>query len=151
DYFRDFTSFGLNVATIDALPSVAQLSWAGSEYWRAHLQTYTYQTLQDRTGSYCRPPFDKLPELYLCGARYNWGGFDVATDNYAVKFRMPRFQAPFLYSASVGDPSRYPYQSYDGTRLSSYNAISYPIVRPGWYLTPKAALHLSQYTTNWNG
>ena len=151
DYFRDFTSFGLNEATIDALPSVAQLSWAGSEYWRAHLQTYTYQTLQDRTGSYRRPPFDKLPELYLRGARYNWGGFDVATDNYAVKFRMPRFQAPFLYSASVGDPSRYPYQSYDGTRLSSYNAISYPIVRPGWYLTPKAALHLSQYTTNWNG
>lgn len=147
DYFRDFASFGLNDATIDALPSIAQLSWGGAQYWQAHLQTNTYQTLQDRSASYRRPPFDKVPELYVRGARYNWGGFDVATDNYAVKFRMPRYSAPFAYP--YGD--RYPYQSYDGTRLSSYNAISYPIVRPGWYLTPKAALHLSQYSTNWNG
>lgn len=148
NYFRDFTTFGLNEATIDALPSLASVNWNGSKYWQAHLLTYTYQTLQDRTGSYRQPPFDKLPEIYVRGARYNWGGFDIATDNYAVKFHMPKFNHPtFAYPWGAN----YPYQSYDGTRLSSYNSIAYPIVRPGWYLTPKAALHLSQYTTHWNG
>lgn len=151
DYFRDFTTFGLNESTIDVLPSVARLSWGGSPYWQAHLQTYTYQTLQDRTSTYRRPPFDKLPELYVRGSRYNWGGFDLATDNYAVKFAMPKFKARYFEDFPTLRMPNDPYQSYDGTRLSSYNSISYPIVRPGWYITPKAALHLSQYSTSWNG
>ena len=154
DYFRDFTTFGLNEATIDSLPSIARLNWSGSPYWRAYLQTYTYQTLQDRTSTYRRPQFDKLPELYVRGARYNWGGFDVATDNYATKFSMPKFRSrvvDMFPSQNLDSRPTFPYQAYDGTRLSSYNAISYPIVRPGWYMTPKAALHLSQYTTHWNG
>ncbi|WP_209304300.1 LPS-assembly protein LptD [Pusillimonas caeni] len=154
DYFRDFTTFGLNEATIDALPSIARLNWSGSPYWQAYLQTYTYQTLQDRTSTYRRPQFDKLPEFYVRGARYNWGGFDVATDNYATKFSMPKFRSrvvDMFPSQNLDSRPTFPYQAYDGTRLSSYNAISYPIVRPGWYVTPKAALHLSQYTTHWNG
>lgn len=154
DYFRDFTTFGLNEATTDVLPSIARLSWGGSPYWRAYLQTYTYQTLQDRTASYRRPPFDKVPELYVRGARYNWGGLDVATDNYAVKFTMPRFRSrvvDMFPSQNLERRVGFPYQAYGGTRISSYNAISYPIVRPGWYATPKAVLHLSQYSTDWNG
>src|SRR5690606_12671936 len=76
DYFRDFTTFGLNEATIDSVPSVARLSWTGgAPYWRAYVQTYTYQTLQDHTDRYRRPQFNKLPELYVRGARYNWNGF----------------------------------------------------------------------------
>jgi len=149
DYYRDFTTFGLNEATTDVVPSIARLDWRPNTYWRAHLQTYTYQTLQDSTSaSHRRPPFDKVPELYVRGAHYNWGGFDVATDNYAVKFAMPDYRDAW-HAYPYG--TSYPYEWYDGTRLSSYNTISYPIVRAGWYVTPKAGLHLSQYTTDWNG
>src|SRR5690606_14208125 len=36
DYFRDFSTFGLNEATNDYLPSIAQLSWSGAKYWSAY-------------------------------------------------------------------------------------------------------------------
>lgn len=149
DYFRDFTSLGLNEASIDNLPSRVRLSWAGAKYWRAHVQTHTYQALQDKTAArHRRPPFDKLPELYVRGARYNWAGFDVGSSNTATWFSMPKYKDPF--HPYPHGATRYPYDWYDGQRLASYNSIAYPIVRAGWYLTPKAALHLSQYRTNWN-
>ncbi|HEY9278972.1 MAG TPA: LPS-assembly protein LptD [Eoetvoesiella sp.] len=152
NYFRDFSTFGLNEATTTYLPRVATLGWGGYKYWNAHVQAYTYQTLQDETGGYLIPPYDKLPELYVRGARYNWGGFDVASNNYATKFRMPDFKdATRSYGSVFGDYSRYPNQSYEGTRFSSYTTVAYPIVRSGWYVTPKAGLHLSQYNTDWNG
>src|SRR5690606_26056037 len=34
---------------------------------------------------------------------------------------------------------------------SSYTSASFPIVRAGWYITPKAGLHVSQYSTDWQG
>lgn len=152
DYYRDFSSLGLNQASIDSVPSMARLSWGGAKYWRAYLQTYTYQTLQDRTADFSRrPQFDKLPELYVRGSRYNWGGFDVATDNYATQFIMPKYRDPFHVYSRQYSASLYPRQAYDGQRLTSYNSISYPIVKAGWYVVPKAAMHLSQYHTDWHG
>ncbi|MCB5362510.1 LPS-assembly protein LptD [Pusillimonas sp. CC-YST705] len=150
DYYRDFTSLGLNEASIDSIPSMATLGWSGSKYWQAHVQTLTYQTLQDRTAQYSRlPQYDKLPELYVRGARYNWGGFDLTSDNYATQFKMPKYRDPF--HPYPYNPSLFPRQSYDGQRVSSYNSIAYPIIRAGWYMVPKAAMHLSQYHTDWHG
>src|SRR3546814_21026160 len=48
DYFRDFSSFGLNEASYTYLPSNAGLSWSGARYFNASLYAYTYQTLQDK-------------------------------------------------------------------------------------------------------
>src|SRR5699024_7951146 len=90
--------------------------------------------------------YDKLPELKLRLSRFNWGGFDVESDNQVTRFRMPKFIGgthPYPYR-------NYPYQSYDGVRYKSYNTISYPIVRAGWYLTPKVGLHATHYETEWN-
>jgi len=39
----------------------------------------------------------------------------------------------------------------DGQRLSLYSSVAYPVVRPGWYVTPKAGLHYSHYDTRWHG
>src|SRR5690606_29481270 len=76
DYFRDFSSFGLAESTFNYLPSSARVSWSGLKYFSASLSAYKYQTLQDSTaGYYATPQYDKLPELYVRGARYNWGGF----------------------------------------------------------------------------
>lgn len=149
DYFRDFSVIGLNQATTNYLPRVATLGWNGSQYWNASVQAYTYQTLQDTSSgaAYLAPPYDKLPELYVRGARYDWGGFDVASTNYATHFVSP------VYTGNLSQ-----FQAYNGVhilpngeRFSSYNTISYPIVRAGWYLTPKVGLHLSQYNTDWFG
>ena len=149
DYFRDFSTYGLNESTKNYLRSRARLSWGGSRYFRASVTATKYQTLQDRTTTYRRPQYDKLPELYVRGARYNWGGFDVVSDNYVTRFVMPEFKYgthDYPYRAPLE-----PDQSYSGDRYSSYTTVSYPIVRAGWYITPKAGLHLSQYNTDWQG
>jgi len=148
DYFRDFSSFGLTDSTLNYLPSSAALSWGGSKYFYASVAAYKYQTLQDATlGYYMTPQYDKLPELFVRGARYNWGGFDVVSENYATKFRMPYYTG--RYTGSIFDPWRTRHRAPDGTRMTSYTSVSHPIVRPGWYITPKAGLHLSQYSTDW--
>ncbi|HUG57540.1 MAG TPA: LPS-assembly protein LptD [Candidimonas sp.] len=145
DYFRDFSSLGLNEATNTYLPSNAGLSWSGYKYFNASLYAYSYQTLQDSTSSYLTPQYNKLPELYVRGARYNWGGFDVQSDNYATRFEMP------FYSGSIDKFSYYKDNRVapNGTRYSSYTTVAYPIVRAGWYVTPKVGLHMSQYNTDW--
>lgn len=149
DYFRDFSTFGLNEATNTYLPATATLGWSGYKYFNASVQAVSYQTLQDTTGGYLPPQFDRLPELYIRGARYNWGGFDVQSDNYATRFSMPKvkYDAPFYN----GPTDLLPYQSYDGVRFMSYTSVAYPIVRAGWYVTPKVGVHMSQYNTHWNG
>src|SRR3546814_14134959 len=58
-------------------------------YFNAALYAYTYQTLQDKTADYLVPQYDRLPELFVRGARYNWGGFEVQSDNYATRFVRP--------------------------------------------------------------
>ncbi|MBC7203858.1 MAG: LPS-assembly protein LptD, partial [Pusillimonas sp.] len=47
NYFRDFSTIGVNQASIDYLPRVLTVGWAGSPYWQASVQHYTYQTIQD--------------------------------------------------------------------------------------------------------
>lgn len=145
DYFRDFSTIGLNEATTTYLPSSATVNWSGYQYFSAYLSAQTYQTLQDSTSTYLTPQYNKLPELHVRAARYNWGGFDVASENYATRFRMP------FYSGRLSKFDTYRNQRIapNGTRFSSYNTLSYPIVRPGWYLTPKVGVHLSQYSTDW--
>lgn len=145
DYFRDFSSFGLNDSTIQDLASTVTLGWGGSKYFRSHVSATRYQTLQDSSTGYRQPQYDKLPEWYLGASRYNWGGFDVVSDNYATRFRMP------FYSGNLNefDNMRYTRQAPDGSRFSSYTTVAYPVIRPGWYITPKAGVHMSQYQTDW--
>lgn len=146
DYFRDFSNLGLNEATTNYLPSSARLGWSGFKYFSASLAAVKYQTLQDRTSDrYRRPQFDKLPELTVRGARYNWGGFDVVSHNTATRFRMPFYTG----RASEFDEYRDRRLTQDGKRFASYTSVAYPFVRPGWYVTPKAGIHLSQYSTDW--
>ncbi|NLC37153.1 MAG: LPS-assembly protein LptD, partial [Alcaligenaceae bacterium] len=147
DYFRDFSAFGLNEASTSWLASSASLSWAGSPYLSSSVAVYKYQTLQDSGTSYRPPQYDKLPEFHLRAARYDWGGFDVVSENYATRFSMPFYSG----TLSVFDEDRDKRRAPDGDRFTSYTTIAYPIVRAGWYLTPQVGLHLSQYNVDWYG
>ncbi|WP_353171804.1 LPS-assembly protein LptD [Paracandidimonas soli] len=151
NYHRDFTALGLGQSQENSLPSHARLNWSGYNYFSAGLRVQTYQTLQDTDlGYYRRPEFDKLPELTFRGARYGWNNFDVVSENSVTKFRMPLRREMYrgvLYDLGrAGTTTR---QAPDGTRFSSYTSIAYPIVKAGWYVTPKAGLHMSQYSTDW--
>lgn len=144
DYFRDFASFGLNEASYTYLPSSLGLTWGGSKYVSASLFAYKYQTLQDLTQStYLVPQYDRLPELFVRAARFNWNGLDVQSDNYLTHFKRPVYEGSFfpsVFGKNIGP---------DGTRAQSYTTVAYPIVRPGWFVTPKVGLHLTHYDTKW--
>ncbi|WP_220474197.1 LPS assembly protein LptD, partial [Klebsiella pneumoniae] len=125
NYFRDISELGLNTASTTYLPRRGRVGWS-STYWQTYAQVYKYQTLQDPDAPLA-PPYDKVPELWLKGARYDWGGFDAEWVSTAV-----RFQRSLLNGRRLGP---------DGDRLQTYPTVSYPIGRPGWFLVPKVGVH----------
>ena len=137
-YFDDFASLGVNQAVISALPRQAGGGWA-NQYVNTSVQVSTFQTLAGT------PQYNKVPEYAVNASRFDFGGFDVQSLNTVTEFQAPIDQR-FAYGP--GGSLRW---RPDGQRLLSYNSIAYPIVRPGWYITPKIAMSLSQYQTNWYG
>lgn len=90
----------MNQASTTYLPQRARVGWS-STYWSAYAQVYKYQTLQD-PDALLTPPYDKQPELYLRGARYDWGGFDVDWTSTAVRFSKPLFLAIATVPTATG-------------------------------------------------
>jgi LPS-assembly protein len=137
-YFDDFASLGINQAVITALPRQAGGGWA-NEYFNTSVQVSTFQTLSGL------PQYNKVPEYTINAARFDYGGFDVQSLNTFTEFRTPLDNR---FAFGPGGSLRF---RPEGQRLLSYNSIALPIVRPGWYVTPKIAVSLSQYQTNWYG
>ncbi len=143
NYFKDFASIAVNQASLTYLPSVVSLGWA-DQYWSAGIQTMTFQTIAP-TGTTVAPMYNKVPEYTINGARFDYGGFDVQSQNTLTAFQMPldkRF--------AIGPEGSLRWKP-DGQRALSYNSIAYPIVQPGWFITPKVALSMAQYQTEWYG
>ncbi|MFC4278396.1 LPS-assembly protein LptD [Achromobacter aloeverae] len=134
DYFRDFTSIGVNDASTTYLPRQGMVGW-NNRYWQSYVQVYKYQTLQDPDAPIVSP-YNKEPELSLNGQRYDLNGFDLEFASTATRFSRPIFEGT--------------HYGPDGDRLIMYPTISYPIVRPGWYITPKVGVNFTQYqNTKW--
>ena len=135
NYYRDISNtIGLNTAVTTTLPQTVQVGWT-NPYWNASVQSLHYQTLQDPSAPIA-PPFNELPALRLNGHRYDWNGMDLNLDASAI-----RFQRPLEAGTRLGP---------DGDRVEIYPSISYPIIRPGWYITPKVGVNYTQYSsTNW--
>lgn len=130
DYFKDFSLLGVNEATTTYLTRSGFAGW-GSRDWQARVEYTTFQTLDD-----IAPQYNKVPAFSLNGARFDQNGFDLQSNNDAIWFDRPLDQ--------FGNP-----YGPNGQRYVSYNTVSYPVVRPGWYITPKVGLHLTRYETEW--
>jgi LPS-assembly protein len=112
----------------------------GGEYWNVAARVQNYQVLQDpaATGPNGNPalfvprPYDRLPQLNFHAGRYDvLGGFDWSVDAEATQFSHP-------------DPI------VQGNRLVFVPQISYPFVRPGYFITPKLMLHATKYDLKHN-
>lgn len=130
DYFKDFSLLGVNEATTTYLTRSGFVGW-GNRDWRSRVEYTTFQTLGDIT-----PQYNKVPAFSLNGARFNQNGFDLESSNAAIWFDRPLDK----FGNSFGP---------DGQRFVSYNTATYPIVRPGWYITPRVGLHTTRYQTDW--
>jgi len=107
-------------------------------YWSLNARVQSYQVLQDpaaqdpnnpNAAALTVPrPYDRLPQINFHAGRYDvLGGFDWSTDAEIVRFSHPDKNL------------------VQGNRANLVGQVSYPIVRPGWFFTPKVILHATQY------
>jgi LPS-assembly protein len=99
------------------------LNYAGT-FWSAAVRTSNYQVLQDPAAPIARP-YDRLPQLSLQAGRQDVRGFDWSFDS-----ELTRFWHPDLLR---------------GERLVLNPRISYPVIRPGYFVTPKFSFDLTRY------
>ncbi|CAG9164858.1 LPS-assembly protein LptD [Cupriavidus laharis] len=78
-----------------------------------------------------QPSYERVPQLNGKYIRYDLGGFDVQVEADYTRFHIPLTSTGF--------------QQPQGERMFVQPTISYPIVRPGWYVTPKVILNATQY------
>jgi LPS-assembly protein len=107
-------------------------------YWSLNVRVQSYQVLQDpasrdpnnpNAAALTVPrPYDRLPQINFHAGRYDvLGGFDWSADAEMVRFSHPEGTL------------------VQGNRANLVSQVSYPIVRPGWFFTPKVTLHATQY------
>jgi LPS-assembly protein len=121
-YPTDFAS-SLTTGTQRLLLRDVALS-SSSGYWHAGARVSNYQVLQDPLSPITRP-YDRLPQLTFGARRQDVKGFDWSVDSDLTHFSHPELER--------------------GQRLVMNPRISYPIVRPGYFVTPKLSLHASTY------
>ncbi|WP_313167841.1 LPS-assembly protein LptD [Massilia oculi] len=100
------------------------------QFWSLTARAQNYQVLQDPAAetnpSLSVPrPYDRLPQINFRAARYDVAGFDWSIDAEAT-----RFDHPTLVT---------------GNRAVVQGQVSYPIVRPGWFITPKLMYNAAKY------
>ncbi|MEW7848031.1 LPS-assembly protein LptD [Massilia aurea] len=100
------------------------------QFWSLSARAQNYQVLQDPAAatnpSLTVPrPYDRLPQINFRSARYDVAGFDWAVDAEATRFAHPT--------------------DVDGSRAVIQGQVSYPIVRPGWFVTPKVMYNAAKY------
>ena len=126
DYFVDY-SRTIALSSQRVLPRDAALTYT-QPYWYATAHVLRYQTLQD-PASPITPPYEKSPQLLFHGARLDvLGGFDFNVDADATRFIHPTLAS--------------------GTRIVVNPSVSFPILRPGWFVTPKLSYNATHYSVD---
>lgn len=103
---------------------------AGVSYaWQDFSLLARVQKFQTLTPS--QPSYERVPQINGKYTRYDLGGFDVQVETDFTRFRIP------LTTDGTQQP--------EGDRLFVQSSVSYPIVRPGWFITPKVSFNATQY------
>jgi LPS-assembly protein len=101
-----------------------------AQHWNLSARVQNYQVLQDPAAAndpalLVPRPYDRLPQINFHSGRYDVGGFD-----WTVDAEVTRFLHPLLVR---------------GNRAVLVPQVSYPIVRPGYFITPKVIVNASTY------
>lgn len=123
DYFLDFSS-NIEEATTQFLQSRASIRGGGNG-WNVILQADSFQVL-DRDVAENREPYRRLPRLAADGRWPILGNIDFTLDSEFVYFHR-----------DVG---------VTGARLDIQPAIEWSLIRPGWFLKPRAAVRYTSYS-----
>lgn len=122
DYPNDFSS-SITAASQRLLLRDIGVSYAGS-FWNASARATNYQVLQDPRAPIARP-YDRLPQISFSAGRQDVKGFDWRAGAELTSFNHPTLA--------------------EGERFVVNPRISFPIIDPGYFITPSASLHASTY------
>jgi LPS-assembly protein len=95
-------------------------------FWNTVARVSNYQVLQD-PASPITAPYDRLPQLTFTAGRQDVQGFDWVTDAELTRFW-------------DSDETR-----IRGSRFVLNPRISYPVIRPGYFITPKLSFNFTKY------
>ena len=97
----------------------------------------SYQTLNpDSTSSqHIDKVYSLAPQVNLVARRPEFLGADLALTGQFTSFTHA--------DANSSDPSK---RKDEGRRMVAYPSIALPFVQPGWYVTPKAGVHVTNYS-----
>lgn len=132
DYPDDF-SRNLATSTQRLLLRDLSTTYAG-DFWSATARVSGYQVLQDINSTIIQP-YGRLPQLSLHAGRYDVNGFDWSTDVQATRF----WHSDFVPSTSIVDTR------VRGDRFTVNPKISYPIIRPEYFIKPQVSFHATSY------
>lgn len=96
----------------------------GQPFWSVALHASGYQVLQDPLAPIVQP-YDRLPQFTLHAGRQDVNGFDWSVDGEAVRFWQP--------------------DVVEGDRYTLTPRLSYPIIFPSGFLTPKVSFSFTKY------
>jgi len=122
EYFVDYA----RTITQSADRSLPRNLWLARGWgdWTARLNVLQYQNILEARNT---PPYDRLPQLTVIGARRDLGGLDLS-----MTLDTNNFRRDLAGTAQ-------------GWRMTANPAIAYPIGGPSWFVTPKAMLNAAAY------
>ncbi|MCY7388134.1 MAG: LPS-assembly protein LptD [Burkholderiales bacterium] len=128
NYFRDLST-RINNTAQTFLPRDVSLSYA-SDYGNLTSRFLSFQTLQDSTADLIVAPYKLSPQITFNARPNRWNGIELNTIG-----EFTAFEHPTLVS---------------GRRWLVYPSLSYPIVRPYGFITPKIGFHATRYDLTGN-
>ncbi|HZS80107.1 MAG TPA: LPS-assembly protein LptD [Herbaspirillum sp.] len=134
DYSGDFVN-SVTTGTQRLLARDISLTYTRT-YWIAAGRVSRYQLLQD-VNNPLQKPYDRLPQLSLTATRQDVGGFDLSFAS-----ELTRFSNTATTGASAGS------EMVGGDRMYATLSVSWPLVRPSYFITPKATLDATTYRLN---
>jgi len=124
NYFVDFSSTILG-SSQKVLPQNAYVAYT-EPYWNTVVRVTENQVLQDPLAP-VTPPYERVPQVTMTGFIADWHGLEAAAIIDGTHFTNP--QAGLQ----------------DGTRYIVNPRVSYPILAPGWFITPSVQLSATYY------
>ncbi|WP_420476753.1 LPS-assembly protein LptD [Noviherbaspirillum sp. ST9] len=101
----------------------------GNPLWQATARASNFQVLQDPVVPIVRP-YDRLPQVSFHAGKQDVNGFDWDVDSELTRFWHPSFVR--------------------GDRFLVNPRIAYPIIKPGYFITPRLSLHSTKYNLDNN-
>ena len=126
NYWKDF-NVNSAVLTQRLLPGDMLATWGSGEL-TGSVHVAKWQTIQ-ASDSPIVPPYDRLPQLTLRYAQTNVQGFDWSVDGDYTAFQADQ--------SLTGQPN--------AQRVFGLDQVSYPMIAPVGFITPKLQLHTSGY------